>query len=155
MHVNEPVSTWYSDTKNVRDQNLIPCWGREFLSALIITNSIHCYIWWPVWSLSLKCMRTCFLIGEVNIMVIRCDHWSCGYDTCLDVRNQGSIPHRGTEFICIANHYSLNLLLHFIYLHSLFTSKWCKIFLRYLDTLHEDVQSSMDLEICCMFICDN
>ena len=37
---------------------------------LIITYLTHCYIWQPVWSLSLKCMRTCFLLGWVNVTVV-------------------------------------------------------------------------------------
>ena len=39
---------------------LIPHWGTEIL--LIITYLTHCYIWRPMWSLSSKRMRTCFLL---------------------------------------------------------------------------------------------
>ena len=39
---------------------------RIFFKSLITTNSIHCYIWWPVGSL------TYFLLGGVNMIGIRC-----------------------------------------------------------------------------------
>ena len=45
-----------------------PLRHRMFLDQ--VTYLTHCYIWWPMSSLSSKCMRTCFLLGGVNVIVI-------------------------------------------------------------------------------------
>ena len=54
-----------------RDWGSIPYRGTNFFFELLIdTYPTHCYIWWPMWSLSSKCMRTCFLLGRVNVMAV-------------------------------------------------------------------------------------
>ena len=55
------------------DQGSIPYRGTNvFFELLIDTYPTHCYIWWPMWSLSSNCTRTCFLLGRVNVMAVRC-----------------------------------------------------------------------------------
>ena len=104
------VSQWSRSimlTQLVRGRGLTPHWGTEFFGLLMVTYSIHCYIWWPVWSPSLKHMRTCILLGGVNVSL-----WSSGMMLAQLARGQGSTPCWGTEFFRIANGHLFNPLLH-------------------------------------------
>ena len=97
------------------DQGLIPHWGTQFFSDHI-TYSTHCYIWWPMWPSSLTCMRTCFLLGGVNVTVIRCPWWSSSCDARLDSGRLGfNPPLRYTSFsdhITYSTHCYINVTLY-------------------------------------------
>ena len=77
----------------IRQIEHTPCWG---IWHFFITISPHCYIWWSMWSLSLKCMRTCFLHGGADVTAIRCLYG-------LVVWCSPGIPCWFTEFIGITN----------------------------------------------------
>ena len=72
---------------------------RIFLDC--VTYSTHCYILWPMWSPSSKHMRTCFLLGRVNVMVISVLGGLMLMTLTWIARDRGSIPCWGTEFFQI------------------------------------------------------
>ena len=71
-------------TQTARHQVWSPAGAQNFFRSQIVTYLTQCYIWWPMWSLSSKCMRACFLFGCVNVMVVRCLLWSSSYDAHPD-----------------------------------------------------------------------
>ena len=60
-----------------------------------------CYIWWSMWSLSSKRMRTCFLLGGVTVTAISVLGSPVIVKLAQITRGWGKIPHWGTEFIWI------------------------------------------------------
>ena len=90
-------------TQTARDQVWSPAEAQNFFRSLIVTYLTQCYIWWPMWSLSSKCMRACFLFGWVNVIVVRCLLWSSSYDAHPDSNRPGFVPllrHRIFSGLC-------------------------------------------------------
>ena len=58
----------------------------------------YCYIWWLIWLPSLKRMRTCFLFGRVSVTAISVLSGLVVIMIPSIARDQGLIPHWGTQF---------------------------------------------------------
>ena len=71
-----------------------------------VTYSTQCYIWWLMWSLSLKCMRTWFLLGRVTVIAISVLGCLLVMTLAQIERDWGLIPHWGTESFRSMSHMS-------------------------------------------------
>ena len=81
----------------VRGWVWLPAEAQNFVRLLMVTYSTYYYIWWAICSPSLKCMRTWFLLGGVNVTVIKClgglvvwclpSQWEAGVRLPIEAQN--------------------------------------------------------------------